>query len=173
MIPSTQTTTAAPATTVTPVTSVTTVTTLKTAEFDFSKMAESTIYSILKGDGAPENAIGLIINDPTKTQLDEAVMLRRYVLDESGDELLIVPRFDGMKIQIINARYDGEELFFEEPLYYINYTEDATALLLTADRPETPRAVIVLTAGEYQAVYELAKKSGSGLPELVYLQPHQ
>lgn len=131
-------------------TAVTSATTAKTV--DFSKYAPNVTYEVLAGKSAPDDALALVIYAPDEEALNEAVLLQKYQYDASGEKLLLVPRFDGEKIQVFTVVWDDESASFEkdEELFFVNYSEDGTALLLEADADgDRPQLVLVVTMGTY------------------------
>ena len=136
-------------------TATTTTTTAATAEpVDFSQYAPNVTYEVLAEKKAPEEAIALVIYEPDEAALHEAVLLQRFRYDASGEKLLLVPRFDGARIQVYTLLWDEESASFQpdEELFFVNHSEDGTALLLEADMDgDRPELALVVTTGDCTA----------------------
>ncbi|MEA4824038.1 MAG: hypothetical protein VB111_07990 [Clostridiaceae bacterium] len=134
---------------------------------------ENMTYTILADAGAPELCMGMIIKNPSREQLSEAVLLQRYIVDEDGETLLVIPRFDSMKMSVCQAieNEDGTVSAGDE-LYIIRYTEDGTALALRAQRTEgKTKIVVVVSGGGCEAEYPVTYGGRGGRAENMFLLP--
>ncbi len=134
---------------------------------------ENMAYTALADANAPELCMGMIIKNPNKEELSEAVLLQRYVVDEDGETLLVIPRFDSMKISVCQAEEnEGGTVGAGKELYAIRYTEDGTALALRALRAEgSTKTVVVLSGGGCRAVYPVTYGGQGGRAETMFLLP--
>ena len=171
--PETSTTAATTGTTATTKAAATASTTTTTAattakSVDFSQYAPNVTYEVLAGKSAPDDALALVIYAPDEEALNEAVLLQKYQYDTSGERLLLGPRFDGEKMQVFTLEWDEESASFapDEELFFVNYSEDGTALLLEAqidgDRPQLALAVTIGTCTTQLMLCADATDTGAG-----------
>lgn len=131
---------------------------------------EEPLYNTAFEKYAEDDVIALIINEPGQEVVEGLTSLETYTHHENSGKLLMIPKYNGTKIEVKKVVFDGEKLVEGETLYTKDYTGDDYGLLVETFRPEgIPEVFVSVRIGNKQATYIIAENGKDGIPELVYL----
>lgn len=129
--------------------------------------------SVLKSlgiDNVEDNAIAVIVNNPTKEELKKIPNLKTYEYDRYDESLLIIPIYKKMNVEIKTLAWDNDDLKEDETLYKEENTKDGSALLLKAYRPEGIPSLKICVDGEnMDGEYILTYDGKDGTPDIEYI----
>ena len=132
---------------------------------------EEPFYNAAFEKYAEDEVVALIINEPEEEIVKGLTSLETYTHYKDMGQLLIIPKYNGTKIEVKKVIFDGEKLVEGEILYTKPYTGDDYGLLIETVRPEgIPELLISVSTGNKQATYIIAENGRDGVPALMYLR---
>lgn len=135
---------------------------------------EEPLYNTAFEKYAEDEVVALIINEPGEEIVKGLTSLETYTHYENMGQLLIIPKYNGTKIEVKKVIFDGEKLVEGETLYTKSYTGDDYGLLVETNRPEgIPELLVSVSIGNKQATYIIAENGKDGVPALMYLSANE
>lgn len=125
-----------------------------------------------KGEKINDLAIGLILNSPDKSQLDQVSNLDKHVIEESQEKILILPLKNGSDIKVEKVKYENDKFIIESIVTENKNTPDGYGLYLTVNRPEgIPQYQIVISNKDTSAIYTIQYNGKDGTPPSEWILP--
>jgi len=133
---------------------------------------ENSLFAELDSEGASSDFVALIINQPSDDVLGKATELETYFYDQSGETMLIVPRYENSRVELKTLRQTPNGDMEEAGTIYVkDNTPDGYALFLYAERPEGMPSLSVKVMHEgMTSKYNLSYDGQDGTPELEYVE---
>lgn len=133
---------------------------------------ENSVFTQLDDEGASSDFVALLLNQPGDDVLEKIEKLDTYSYDQSGNTVLVVPRYEGSNVELNTLRVnENGELEKAGTIYTKENIEDGYALFLFADRPEgMPSLSVSVTYEGMTSRYMLNYEGKSGTPELEYVE---
>ena len=117
-----------------------------------------------------DGVIALIINNPEQEVIEGLTYLETYTHHENSEKLLIIPKYNGTKIEVKKVDFQGEKPVEGETLYTKSSTEDDYGLLVETFKAEgMPEVLVSVSIGDRQTTYVVAEDGKDGIPKLMYL----
>lgn len=121
-----------------------------------------------------DEVIALILDQPGDEIVEGLTQLETYTHHKDIGRLLIIPKYNGTKIEVKKVIFDGEKIVEGETLYTKAYTGDDYGLLVETNRPEgIPELLVSVSIGSRQATYIIAENGKDGVPALGYLEANE
>lgn len=135
---------------------------------------EESFYNKAFEKYAQDGIVALIINEPEEEVIKGLTSLETYTHHKDIGKLLVIPKYNGTKIEVKKVNFDGENIVEGETLYTKSYTGDDYGLLIETVRPEgIPELLVSVSIGERQATYIIAEDGKDGIPALMYLNANE
>lgn len=117
------------------------------------------------------DALAVIINNPSQEKLDKIIDLKNYEFDkDSVESLLLVPRYNKMNIEIKTLIWENDALKEDKTVYKEENTKDGLGLFLKAYRPEgAPVLKILIEGNNMKGEYILSYNGKDGTPDIEYI----
>lgn len=135
---------------------------------------EKAFYNTAFEQYAQDNVVALVLNDPEQELVNRLTHLETYKHSENTEQLLIIPKYNGSKIEIKKVSFDGKKIVEQETLYTKRSTQNDYGLLIQTFRPEgIPELLVRVTTGDETVAYLIAEngKDGAGVP--IYLSTNE
>lgn len=127
-----------------------------------------------KGEKINDAAIAVILNSPSKLQIDQVSNLSKHVIEESEDKILILPIKNGIDIRIEKVNYENSKLITQSIVTENKNTPDGYGLYLTATRSEgIPLYQIVISDKDTSSIYILQYNGKDGTPPIEWILPEK
>lgn len=121
-----------------------------------------------------DEVIALILDQPGDEIVEGLTQLETYTHHKDIGRLLIIPKYNGTKIEVKKVIFDGEKILEGETLYTKSYTGDNYGLLIETNRPEgIPELLVSVSIENRQATYIIAENGKDGVPALGYLEANE
>ncbi len=131
---------------------------------------EEPLYNTAFEEYAEDEVVALIMNKPEEEVIKGLTCLDTYTHLENIEELLVIPKYNGTKIEVKKVIFDGEKILEGETIYTKSYTEDDYGLLIETVIPEgIPQLLVSVSIEDKQATYIIAENGKDGWPAIMYL----
>ena len=118
-----------------------------------------------------DEVIALVLDQPGDEIIEGLTQLETYTYYEDMGRILIIPKYNGTKIEVKKVVLDGEKIVEGETLYSNSYKGDDYGLLIEANRPEgLPELFVSVSIGSRQSTFMIAEDGKDGVPALGYLK---
>ena len=132
---------------------------------------EEQLYNTAFEKYAEDEVVALIINEPGEEVIKGLTSLETYTHYKDIEQLLVIPKYNGTKIEVKKVIFDGEKIVEGETLYTKPHTGDDYGLLIETVRPEgIPELLVSVSMGNRRATYIIAENGKDGVPALMYLR---
>lgn len=132
------------------------------------------LYNTAFEEYAEDDVVALILDEPEEEVIKELTCVETYTHHKDSGKLLVIPKYNGTKIEVKKVIFDGEKIVEGEVLYTKSYTGDDYGLLIETNRPEgIPELLVSVSIGDRQATYIIAEDGKDGVPALMYLSANE
>lgn len=132
---------------------------------------EEPLYNTAFEKYAEDEVVALIINEPGEEVIKGLTSLETYTHYKDIEQLLVIPKYNGTKIEVKKVIFDGEKIVEGETLYIKPHTGDDYGLLIETVRPEgIPELLVSVSMGNRRATYTISENGKDGVPALMYLR---
>ncbi len=125
---------------------------------------------LLHEEEMPDNMAMLIVNEPNKGEVDKIEHIKKTTLEEEGQQILIIPAYNGSNIKVVTVSMEDGSLIEEEDVFEQANTKDNSAVLLEVFRPEgMPQHKIIVEYEGENAGYLISYNGKEGTPHFEYV----
>ncbi len=132
---------------------------------------ENSVFTELDTEGASDDFIAIIIDQPDDSILEKIPHLDTYSYDKSGESILVIPRYENSRIELnmLSADENGE-LTETGVLYAKEDIADGYALLLYATYSEEPTLSVSVTQNGMTSKYILKREASEAVTNTEYME---
>lgn len=129
----------------------------------------SSPFEIL-GKDIPEDVMLLIVNNPSSDQLKLVTINENFKLDETNEQILLIPKNTNSTISIWSLEFTDNNLVPNKKIYECEKTPENFVLSATLIRPEgIPQYKVKITSENLTSEYIFSYDGKNGTPNIEYI----
>ncbi len=122
------------------------------------------------GKDIPENAMLLIVNNPSSDQLKSVTISENLKLDETNEHILLIPKNTNSTISIWSLEFKDNNLVPNKKIYECEKTPENFVLSTKLIRPEgIPQYKVEITSENLTSEYIFSYNGKNGTPNIEYV----
>ncbi|WP_291579599.1 hypothetical protein [Clostridium sp. UBA6640] len=135
-----------------------------------SNTAKSSSSFEVLGKDTPEDTVLLIVNNPSSDQLKLVTISENLELDETNEQILLIPRSTNSTLSIWSLEFTDNNLVPNKKIYECEKTPENFVLSTKLIRPEgIPQYKVEITSGDLTSEYIFSYDGKNGTPNIEYI----
>lgn len=135
-----------------------------------SNTAKSLSFFEALGKDTPEDTVLLIVNNPSSDQLKLVTISKNLELDETNEQILLIPKNTNSTISIWSLEFTDNNLVSNKKIYECEKTPENFVLSAKIIRPEgIPQYKARITSGNLTSEYIFSYDGKNGTPNIEYI----
>ncbi len=122
------------------------------------------------GKDIPEDVMLLIVNNPSSDQLKSVTISENLKLDETNEQILLIPKNTNSTISIWSLEFTDNNLVPNKKIYECEKTPENFVLSTKLSRPEgIPQYKVEITSENLTSEYIFSYDGKNGTPDIEYI----